>query len=125
MSTIKLLVFDDNLQFRAPLEQHIKTVPAIELLGVETDVSKVLQQTGGKTPDLVLYASSLIKSGGTEPLHALRDKWPEALYYRLTVFDDTRLDEYDFVKGFDGSVSRSQIEAHLKAIVETFKCNSD
>ena len=121
MSKIKLLVLDENNEFHSPLEQYTRTVPAIKFLGVRTNVKATIECNETESPDLVLYASALIKSSGEEPLGELRTKWPNARFYRLTVFDDSGYDKYDYVKGFDGSVPRSQIEDHLNAIIQTFR----
>ena len=122
MSIIKLLVFDENTEFREPLEQYTQTVPAIRLLGVKTAVQDAIDGDDAEAPDLVLFATALVSAEGEGSLSELRNKWPEALFYRLTVFDDSGLDEYDYIEGFDGSVPRSNIEEHLTAIIETFKC---
>ncbi len=125
MSKIKILVLDENAEFRASLEQYTYTVPEIHFLGVRTDVEDIIKNAEEEVPDLVLYASALIAANGESQLMELRDKWPRALYYRLTVFDDSGLDDFDYVKGFDGSVSRSNIDEHLTAIIETFQCSKE
>lgn len=125
MSKIKLLVLDENTEFRAPLEQYTLTVPALEFLGVSTNIKETIAAKEIEVPDLVLIASALIKSVGEESLNELRSRWPHARFYRLTVFDDSGYDKYDYVKGFDGSVPRSQIENHLSRIVQAFQCTEE
>ena len=121
MSKIKLLVLDENDEFHAAFEQYTSTIPVIDFLGVRTNVVESILAYTGEPPDIVLTASELIREHGDKLLEQTRAKWPSAKCYRLSVFDDSGYEEYASGGGYDGSVSRLQIEENLKEILHTFE----
>ncbi|MEM7082531.1 MAG: hypothetical protein AAF465_07330 [Pseudomonadota bacterium] len=123
MTTIRLLVVDENDHFLLPLTHFAHTLPALELTGVLTNIDE-LTDFDGESPDIVLMASALLKQDGVEILRSLKARWPSTRCYRLTVFDESQYDENAGLRGLDGSMPRSEIERHLKAIVSQLQSGS-
>lgn len=116
MTTIKLLVLDENEEFLASLAQYTQRMPELEVLGgCLTDIESIGQIE--HVPDVLFCASSILGSLSKEQRERIHTRWPDALLYRLTVFDESGYDESGDT-GFDGSVPRSGIEKHLECIVE-------
>ncbi len=121
MSIIKLLVFDENTEFRASLEQYTHSLPEIDYRGVASDVEGAIEKYAQWGPDIILYTSELVTGLGLDQFSALRRAWPDVLCYRLTVFDESVYDEFATGQGFDGSLPRAEIEEHLERIFELVK----
>ena len=123
MTIIKVLVLDENTEFLSSLQQYAQGVSNIDVLDVTTDVINVVDQYEGEDPDVIFYSSGLIKSLDVETFGKVKSRWPEALCYRLTLFDESFYDEYAHDKGFEGSVPRSRIEHHLDRVVAAVKAS--
>lgn len=116
MSTIKLLVFDENAEFRASLEQYTLSLSNVEYKGVATNLEHAVEHLSDWHPDVILYSSELVKTLGIDQFKAIRTRWPDACCLRLTVFDESIYDEFAASQGFTGSVPRAEIEHHLEPV---------
>lgn len=119
------MVLDENAEFLESLQQYAQIIPEVRVLDVTTNVSKVVELYKGDDPDVIFYASGLIKALGPDTFNEMKAKWPEALFYRLTLFDESFYDEFALNKGFEGSVPRSRIEHHFERVIDAVKASRD
>jgi DNA-binding NarL/FixJ family response regulator len=121
---IKILLCDDNDNFRQLLLQYINSLPGVEIVGEAVDGVDVLEKTSSLDPDLVLMDLSMPNQSGLDATKTIKEKWPEKSVIILTLYEDSVYKELANEFHADGFIAKSSIKAQLPAVIEGILKNS-
>jgi len=116
--TIKILLCDDNDNFRQLLMQYIHSLPGVEIVGEAVDGVDVIEKTAKLDPDLVLMDLSMPNQSGLDATKKIKERWPNKLVIILTLYEDTVYKELADEFMADGFIAKSSIKTQLPAVIE-------
>jgi DNA-binding NarL/FixJ family response regulator len=87
---VKILIYEDNADFREALVQLINTGSDYVCVGAFYNCSQVIRQIRELKPDIILMDIEMPDSNGLEGLVQIRSIDPEVKIIMLTVFDDNK-----------------------------------
>jgi DNA-binding NarL/FixJ family response regulator len=116
--TIKILLCDDNDNFRQLLTQYIKAIPGVEVVGEAIDGVDVIDKTETLNPDLVLMDLSMPNQSGLDATKTIKEKWPSKSVIILTLYEDSVYKELADEFNADGFIAKSSIKTQLPAVIE-------
>jgi DNA-binding NarL/FixJ family response regulator len=116
--TIKILLCDDNDNFRQLLTQYIKALPGVEVVGEAIDGVDVIDKTESLNPDLVLMDLSMPNQSGLDATKTIKEKWPNKSVIILTLYEDSVYKELADEFNADGFIAKSSIKTQLPAVIE-------
>ena len=116
--TIKILLCDDNDNFRQLLTQYIQAMPGVEVVGEAIDGVDVIDKTESLDPDLVLMDLSMPNQSGLDATKTIKEKWPEKSVIILTLYEDSVYKELADEFNADGFIAKSSIKAQLSSLIE-------
>ena len=116
--TIKILLCDDNDNFRQLLMQYINSIPGVEIVGEAVDGVDVIEKTEKLDPDLVLMDLSMPNQSGLDATKSIKERWPEKSVIILTLYEDTVYKELADEFHADGFIAKSSIKTQLPAVIQ-------
>ena len=116
--TIKILLCDDNDNFRQLLTQYIQAMPGVEVVGEAIDGVDVIDKTESLNPDLVLMDLSMPNQSGLDATKTIKEKWPEKSVIILTLYEDSVYKELADEFNAYGFIAKSSIKAQLPSLIE-------
>jgi DNA-binding NarL/FixJ family response regulator len=84
---IRLAIIEDNAAYRLALELYIKTGREIEIIYVDSSVKKLITDPSLQ-PHVVIMDIDLGKESGIEGVKKIKEAFPKAGIFMLTVFED-------------------------------------
>jgi DNA-binding NarL/FixJ family response regulator len=121
---VRVLLCDDNDNFRQLLTQYIKAMPGIEVVGEAIDGVEVIDKTASLDPDLVLMDLSMPNQSGLDATKTIKEKWPEKSVIILTLYEDSVYKELADEFNADGFIAKSSIKNQLQSLIEEKVKNS-
>jgi two-component system response regulator DegU len=121
---VKVLLCDDNDNFRQLLTQYIKAMPGVEVVGEAVDGVDVIDKTESLNPDLVLMDLSMPNQSGLDATKTIKEKWPEKSVIILTLYEDSVYKELADEFNADGFIAKSSIKNQLPGVIEEKVRNS-
>lgn len=115
---IKILLCDDNDNFRQLLMQYIHSLPGVEIVGEAIDGVDVIDKTAELNPDLVLMDLSMPNQSGLDATKTIKEKWPQKSVIILTLYEDSVYKELADEFLADGFIAKSSIKTQLPAVIE-------
>ncbi len=122
--SVKILLCDDNDNFRQLLTQYIKAMPGVEVVGEAIDGVDVIDKTELLDPDLVLMDLSMPNQSGLDATKTIKEKWPEKSVIILTLYEDSVYKELADEFNADGFIAKSSIKAQLPTVIQAKVKNS-
>jgi DNA-binding NarL/FixJ family response regulator len=116
--TIKILLCDDNDNFRQLLMQYINSIPGVEIVGEAIDGVDVIEKTEKLDPDLVLMDLSMPNQSGLDATKTIKERWPDKSVIILTLYEDTVYKELADEFNADGFIAKSSIKSQLPALIK-------
>jgi two-component system response regulator NreC len=116
--TVKILLCDDNDNFRQLLMQYINSMPGVEIVGEAIDGVDVIEKTEKLNPDLVLMDLSMPNQSGLDATKTIKEKWPEKSVIILTLYEDSVYKELADEFHADGFIAKSSIKTQLPAVIQ-------
>lgn len=116
--TIKILLCDDNDNFRQLLMQYINSMPGVEIVGEAIDGVDVIEKTEKLDPDLVLMDLSMPNQSGLDATKTIKEKWPDKSVIILTLYEDSVYKELADEFKADGFIAKSSIKTQLPALIQ-------
>ena len=123
--TIKILLCDDNDNFRQLLMQYIHSLPGVEIVGEAIDGVDVIEKTEKLDPDLVLMDLSMPNQSGLDATKTIKERWPKKSVIILTLYEDTVYKELADEFNADGFIAKSSIKAQLPGVIQDKLKNQD
>ncbi len=115
---VRVLLCDDNDNFRQLLTQYIKAMPGVEVVGEAIDGVDVIDKTELLDPDLVLMDLSMPNQSGLDATKTIKEKWPNKSVIILTLYEDSVYKELADEFNADGFIAKSSIKTQLPAVIE-------
>jgi DNA-binding NarL/FixJ family response regulator len=115
---VRILLCDDNDNFRKLLVQYIKAIPGVEVVGEAIDGIDVIDKTELLNPDLVLMDLSMPNQSGLDATKAIKEKWPEKSVIILTLYEDSVYKELADEFNADGFIAKSSIKTQLPSVIQ-------
>lgn len=84
---IRLAIIEDNISYRTAIELYIKIIEDITIVYIDSSVKGLLKDTTLK-PDVVMMDIDLGKESGIEGVQKIKEIYPAAGIFMLTVFED-------------------------------------
>ncbi len=88
MNLIRVVIFEDNLDFVDSMNELIQNADGIELVGVFHNCKNVVKNVQHLRPDVVLMDIDMPIENGLQGLRKLRQEGNDVHILMLTVFDD-------------------------------------
>jgi two-component system response regulator DegU len=121
---IKILLCDDNDNFRQLLLQYINSLPGVDIVGEAVDGVDVIEKTESLDPDLVLMDLSMPNQSGLDATKTIKEKWPGKSVIILTLYEDSVYKELADEFNADGFIAKSSIKAQLPTVIDRILNNS-
>lgn len=115
--TIRILLCDDNDNFRQLLTQYVQTLPGVEIVGEAIDGVDVIEKTEKLNPDLVLMDLSMPNQSGLDATKTIKERWPDKSVIILTLYEDTVYKELADEFNADGFIAKSSIKTQLPNVI--------
>ncbi len=115
---IRILLCDDNDNFRQLLMQYIHSLPGVEIVGEAIDGVDVINKTESLDPDLVLMDLSMPNQSGLDATKTIKERWPNKSVIILTLYEDSVYKELADEFLADGFIAKSSIKTQLPAVIE-------
>lgn len=90
MTTIRVLVADDQRVVREGLSMVLGLLPGVEVVGTAADGAEVVALAGELAPDVVLMDLRMPRCDGVEATRRLRAEHPDVRVVVLTTYSDDR-----------------------------------
>jgi DNA-binding NarL/FixJ family response regulator len=87
MSTIKVLIFEDNPLMQQSLSDLLQMQEGFEVMGVFSNAKHMSRLYAQHRPDIILTDIDMPEVDGLEGIQSLKKEYPEAKTLILTVFD--------------------------------------
>jgi DNA-binding NarL/FixJ family response regulator len=123
-NTIRILLCDDNDNFRQLLTQYVQSLPGVEIVGEAIDGVDVIEKTELLNPDLVLMDLSMPNQSGLDATKTIKERWPEKSVIILTLYEDTVYKELADEFNADGFIAKSSIKTQLPNVIRERLQNS-
>jgi DNA-binding NarL/FixJ family response regulator len=117
--SLKILLCDDNDNFRKLLTEYVNSIPGAEVVGEAIDGVDVIDKTELLDPDLVLMDLSMPNQSGLDATKTIKDKWPAKAVIILTLYEDSVYKELADEFNADGFIAKSSIKTQLPALIQT------
>jgi DNA-binding NarL/FixJ family response regulator len=118
MTTIRVLLVDDQALFREALHTLLSVQPDIEVVGEGGDGEEALRLVAQHQPDVVLMDLQMPVMDGVAATRRLRTEHPAARVIVLTTFDD---DEYVFEGLRAGAIGYLLKDVSAQKLVEAIR----
>ncbi len=116
---IRILIFEDNIDFIDSLSELISNADGMELAGVYNNCKNVIKNVEHHQPDVVLMDIDMPVENGLQGLRSLRAAGNEVSVLMLTVFDDNERVFQSICHGASGYIlKRTAPEKIIEAINE-------
>src|SRR4030095_4386089 len=116
---IKILLCDDNDNFRQLLTQYINAMPGVEIVGEAVDGVDAIDKTETLDPDLVLMDLSMPNQSGLDATKTIKEKWPEKSVIILTLYEDSVYKAPANEFNADCFIAKSSIKTQLPILIQT------
>lgn len=113
----KILVVDDNDNFRKSFIEYLKSLKGIEVVGEASDGLEALQKTSLLNPDIILMDFTMPKMDGITSARKIKKKYPKIEIIIVTIHDEYAYRDLISSLPVDGFVSKSSLTSDLVAIL--------
>jgi two-component system invasion response regulator UvrY len=117
MSSIRVLLVDDNPKFIAAATHFLATMPGVTVAGSALSGREGLAQIANLQPNLVLMDIAMPKMSGLEATRQVKEQ-PHAPYVViLTMHDNPEYRAAAEIVGADGFITKSEFGAQLPSLI--------
>jgi DNA-binding NarL/FixJ family response regulator len=118
---IRILIVDDNADFRRRLKEFLAPEPDMEVVGEAADGQEAIGKVRELQPDLVLMDVRMPGINGLSATRQLRDEMPEVKVIMLSLYDLEEYREAALASGASGyMVKKSLVQELIPAIRAVF-----
>jgi DNA-binding NarL/FixJ family response regulator len=117
-SVVRVLLADDNVQFRAALRRLLERDPAIQVVAEARDGAEAIGLTTEHQPDVVLMDVSMPGMDGLAATHELKSRFPQLTVLMLSIGNK----EDEIAAGLSGGAAEYLVKGlPAREIVEAIK----
>lgn len=110
---IRILIVDDNGDFRATLANYLARQPDLELAGQAASASETLRLVRKQRPDLVLLDYSMPGGNGAEVCRAIKGLPSAPKVIMVTMFEGKQFRDLSVRAGADGFITKIELCTEL------------
>ena len=114
---MKLVLVDDQAEFRGSMRDLLGSVPGIEVSGEAGNGEEGVARVLALRPDVTLMDIRMPEMDGIAATAAIRERWPQACVLVLTTFDEDELIEKAMRAGAAGYLLKGTPLDDLVAII--------
>lgn len=119
METLKVLLVEDHAILRDGLKSLLSADPSIEVVGEAEDGQVAIQQANLLQPDIIIMDLSMPRMNGTEAIHHIKRRNPEARIIILTVHKTEEYVRASLDAGADGYVLKDEPHQTLLSAIKS------
>ena len=119
MSSIRVLLIDDNPKFIAAAAHFLATLPGVLVVGCILSAQEGLAQLTNLQPDLVLMDVAMPKMNGLEATRQIKVQTDSPFVVILTMHDNPEYRAAAEIVGADGFITKSEFGAQLPPLMQT------
>src|SRR5258707_13680884 len=113
MDPLKILLADDNEEFRASLADYLNQQTGVAVVGQVGDGMGAIYSTHTLRPDLILMDITMPGMSGLEAARQIKVFAPSTKIVFVTIHEDKTYQALAEVLGVDGSVCKSSVNKDL------------
>ncbi|MBI3189436.1 MAG: response regulator transcription factor [Ignavibacteriales bacterium] len=120
---IKVLIVDDNEEFRTTLNQMIREHEGFEVIAQAKNGREAIYLTQILSPDIVFMDISMPELNGLEAARTIKESSPQTQIIFVTIHEERT---YRAVAEFlpaDGFISKASLKLDLKNVLRNIKSN--
>ena len=122
MSTIKVVIFEDNTNLRRGLTTLINGSNGFECIGAYGNCDNVIKNISETNPDVVLMDIEMPGMNGIDAVKLLKKQFPEIKVLMETIFEDDEKVFYSICNGAEGYILKNTPPTQiLEAIREIYE----
>jgi len=123
MVQFKILLADDNEEFRASLAEYLNQQPGVAVVGQVGDGMAAVYSTHSLRPDLILMDISMPGMSGLEAERQIKVFSPATKIVFVTIHEDKTYQALAEVLGVDGFVCKSSVKHDLPGVLARVRGN--
>jgi DNA-binding NarL/FixJ family response regulator len=113
VQAIKVLIVDDNVDFRRRLREFLAAEPDIEVVGEANDGQEAVSKTTALAPDVVLMDVRMAGTNGLSATRQIKDRLPQVRIIMLSRFDVQEYRDAALASGANGYVVKRALAGEL------------
>jgi DNA-binding NarL/FixJ family response regulator len=113
VQAIKVLIVDDNVDFRRRLREFLAAEPDIEVVGEANDGQEAVSKTTALAPDVVLMDVRMAGTNGLSATRQIKDRLPQVRIIMLSRFDVQEYRDAALASGASGYVVKRALAGEL------------
>ena len=119
--SIKIAIFEDNVQLREMLVQIINLTEGLSCSGAYGDAMDLEYKIGRCQPEIVLMDIEMPGISGIEAVRIIREKFPEVQIMMQTVFEDNEKVFDSICAGASGYLLKNSLSEQIVAAIKELK----
>ncbi len=121
LSSLSVLVVDDNDSFRKELVEYLAIQPGVKIIGEARNGEEAIKLTASLDPDLVLMDISMPNMDGLEATKQIKEQGSRAKVVVVTIHEEgTYRHLAEYIRA-DGFVSKSSVRQHIPKMLEKIR----
>ncbi len=114
MKQIKVLVVDDQQDFRRVVFDFLNSLPNINIVGEAVDGNEAIEKAETLSPDVILMDVVMPKKNGIEATRIIKKRWPD-----IKVMIETKYDNPSYrIRALEANADGYFIKSSLKHVLE-------
>jgi DNA-binding NarL/FixJ family response regulator len=113
MQPTKVLIVDDNADFRRRLKEFVAAEPDIEVVGEAIDGQEAVSKATALAPDVVLMDVRMAGTNGLAATRQIKDRLPQVRIIILSRFDVQEYRDAAQASGASGYIVKRALVAEL------------
>lgn len=124
MKPIRILLADDNEEFRKSLAEYLDLRPQFIVVGQAKNGLEAVSLAHARMPDLVLMDISMPEMSGLEAARRIKQLLPGIRVVFITIHEDRTYQSLAEVLGVDGFVCKNSLKKDLPGVM-TYALGND
>ncbi len=125
MENVRILLADDNKNFRRGLAEFINNQYGFKIIGEANDGMEALNLIVELKPDVVMLDVSMPKLDGITAARFIKKEYPDLFIIIITIHDEKVFQELASVIPVDGFIGKASISEELPAVLSSLKDKRD
>ena len=120
MDILRILLADDNEEFRTELADYLRSQEGVQLIGEAKDGLEAVYYANASRPDLILMDITMPGMSGIEAARQIKEHSPAIKIVFVTVHEEMTYQALAETLGADGFICKSNLKRDLPTILEEF-----